>query len=109
MQETETHKTTIDPFHDVCIGQEVTPGEVVSGGIVIPEPTEPNVVHVLVLAAGPGVYDPMGKIIGNPVKVGDVVVFLRVNGTPFWDGNRKHWCVRANGLIGKLRRDGRLS
>lgn len=105
MEETQPHKTTIEPLHDVCIGQDLTPGEVVSGGIIVPGETEPNIAHVLVLAAGPGVYDPMGKIIGNPVSVGDVIVFLRSNGFQFWDGNRRHWAVRANALVGKLRRD----
>ncbi len=102
MDASKKHETTIEPFHDVLICQALRSGEIVSGTIVVPE-TEANVVHGLVLAAGPGVFDAQGHRIENPVKVGDVVVYLKSNSTELWDGGHRHGIVRANMVVGKIK------
>ncbi len=102
MDASKKHETTIDPFYDVLICQTLRSGEIVSGGIVIPE-GETNVIHGLVLAAGPGVFDSQGRRMENPIKVGDVVIYLKSNSFDFWDGNHKHAAVRANAIVGKVK------
>src|SRR5262245_4866345 len=104
MDQSNKHQTTIEPYHDIAICQPLRTGEK-RGRIIIPE-SEPNVLHCLVLAVGPGVYDAQGKRIENPVKVDDVVMFLKSNSFDFWDGAHRHYAVRANMVCGRVRDDG---
>ena len=71
----------IQPMGDRVLVRSIDPGEVVQGGIILPDTAKEKPQEGEILAVGPGRMTDDGKRIAMDIKVGDKVVYAKYGGT----------------------------
>lgn len=71
----------VRPLHDRVIVKRIEEGEVVKGGIIIPDSAKEKPMEGEVVAVGPGKIQDDGKRAPMDVKAGDRVLFGKYAGT----------------------------
>jgi co-chaperonin GroES (HSP10) len=94
----------IKPAFDILIVKELAPEDKLPSGLIVPQQVidKDTLVKAEVLKAGPGALDRMGKLMENPFKVGDIVVFDKQRSLPMTYCGNKYTLVNATNVIGSL-------
>jgi chaperonin GroES len=89
-----------EPFYDYIVIKPWITSEVSRGGIIIPNDNE-IVVKAEVVAVGEGHFLQDGKIKPLKTKVGDIVVFNKVQAQfDIKEDNEKYYLIRERELLG---------
>jgi chaperonin GroES len=86
------------PLHDRIVVKRDTPDTMTAGGIFLPHKARNPSRSGAVVAVGPGVMGPHGKLIVPACKIGDMVVFGEYAGTE----------VQIDGEALQVMRDGEI-
>lgn len=89
-----------EPLSDFIIVEEI-PHTHTTGGIALPDGASPEPPKARVIKCGPGHRDSVSNLIPMPVKPGDVVYLMTINGQGInvTFGGKKYGLVRSRDLI----------
>jgi chaperonin GroES len=90
------------PLHDRIVVKRLEGEEKTKGGIIIPDTAKEKPQEGKVVAVGPGGRDEHGKITPIDVKVGDLVLFGKWNGTEVKIGGDDLLIMKESDLMGVL-------
>jgi len=91
----------VKPLYDrVLVKRVEEKGEVVKGGIIIPDTAKEKPQEGTVIAAGSGKVDENGKRIPLDVKAGDRVLFGKYAGTEIKIDDVDHIILREDEILG---------
>ena len=91
----------VKPLYDrVLVKRVEEKGEVVKGGIIIPDTAKEKPQEGEVIAVGPGARDEAGKLVPLDVKAGDRVLFGKYAGTEIKIDEVDHIILREDEILG---------
>jgi chaperonin GroES len=90
------------PLHDRIVVKRLEGEEKTKGGIIIPDTAKEKPQEGKVVAVGPGGRDEHGKITPIDVRVGDLVLFGKWNGTEVKIGGDDLLIMKESDLMGVL-------
>ena len=89
----------IKPLGDRVLVKPMEAGEVVSGGIIIPDSAKEKPQEGEIVAVGPGKAED-GKVIALTVKVGDKAIYSKYAGTEIKLDGVEYLLMREDDLLG---------
>jgi chaperonin GroES len=92
--------TTFTPLHDRILVRRVEEGEIVRGGIIIPDSAKEKPQEGRVIAVGKGKSNDEGKVFPLDVKSGDRVLFGKYSGTEIKIDNEDFLIMREEEVLG---------
>lgn len=92
----------IQPLGDRVLIKALEAGEMVRGGIILPDTAKEKPQEGKIIAAGPGRTTDEGKRIAMDVKVGDKVIYAKYGGTEVKDGDEELLILRESDILAKV-------
>ena len=92
----------IQPLGDRVLIKALEAGEMVRGGIILPDTAKEKPQAGKIIAAGPGRTTDEGKRIAMDVKVGDKVIYAKYGGTEVKDGDEELLILRESDILAKV-------
>ena len=92
----------IQPLGDRVLIKALEAGEMVRGGIILPDTAKEKPQEGKIIAAGPGRTTDEGKRIAMDVKVGDKVIYAKYGGTEVKDGEEELLILRESDILAKV-------
>ncbi|MFV0444866.1 MAG: co-chaperone GroES [Planctomycetaceae bacterium] len=92
----------INPLDDRVVVEPMTPEEVTSGGIVLPDSAKEKPQRGKVVAVGPGRLLDSGERCAVSVKVGDHVLFGKYGGTELEVDGKDIKILRESDILAKV-------
>ena len=89
----------IKPLGERVLVEPLKEGEVLKGGIIIPDTAKEKPQEGTVIALGTGKLDDDGKIIPFNVKVGDLVLMPKYGGTEVKMGGKEYQIMREEDIL----------
>ncbi len=89
----------IKPLGDRVLVEPLKEGEVLKGGIIIPDSAKEKPQEATVIALGTGKIDDDGKIVPFNVKKGDVVLMPTYGGTEVKMGGKVYQIMREEDIL----------
>ena len=89
----------IKPLGDRVLVEPLKEGEVLKGGIIIPDSAKEKPQEGTVIALGTGKIDDDGKIVPFNVKKGDVVLMPKYGGTEVKMGGKVYQIMREEDIL----------
>ena len=89
----------IKPLGDRVLVEPLKEGEVLKGGIIIPDTAKEKPQEGTVIALGTGKIDDDGKIVPFNVKKGDVVLMPKYGGTEVKMGGKEYQIMREEDIL----------
>lgn len=90
----------IRPLHDVVFIRRLDKEDVSPGGILIPEKSQQKPLRGTVIAVGPGVKNEQGVFVPTTVKVGDLVLFSKLQNTEMPVNGEKLLVIKEANILG---------
>lgn len=97
------------PLRDYVLVKRTDADVVTPGGIVIPDTAQDKPGEGIVIAAGPGKRDDLGKQHPVPVKPGDKILFYKWKGTETKIGGETYLMLKEEHIWGAFGEDKRTS
>ena len=92
-------KLNLRPLGDRLVVEPTEKEERTASGIILPETAKEKPQEGTVLAAGPGRTDDDGKRIAMDVKVGDVVLYAKYDGTEVKINDKKLLILKESDIL----------
>jgi chaperonin GroES len=92
----------IEPLGDRILVKALPEGEVVRGGIILPDTAKEKPQEGEVVAVGPGRMTDDGKRIPLDIKAGDRVIYAKYGGTEIKDGKDELLILRETDVLAKI-------
>lgn len=89
----------IKPLGERVLVEPLKEGEVLKGGIIIPDSAKEKPQEGTVIALGTGKIDDNGKIVPFNVKKGDVVLMPKYGGTEVKMGGKEYQIMREEDIL----------
>ncbi len=89
----------IKPLGDRVLVEPLKEGEVLKGGIIIPDSAKEKPQEGTVIALGTGKLDDDGKVIPFNVKKGDLVLMPKYGGTEVKMGGKEYQIMREEDIL----------
>ncbi len=89
----------IKPLGDRVLVEPLKEGEVLKGGIIIPDTAKEKPQEGVVVALGTGKIDDDGKKVPFNVKKGDVVLMPKYGGTEVKQGGKEYQIMREEDIL----------
>ena len=89
----------IKPLGDRVLVEPLKEGEVLKGGIIIPDSAKEKPQEGTVIALGTGKLDDNGKVIPFNVKKGDLVLMPKYGGTEVKMGGKEYQIMREEDIL----------
>lgn len=89
----------IKPLGERVLVEPLKEGEVLKGGIIIPDSAKEKPQEGTVIALGTGKIDDNGKIIPFNVKKGDLVLMPKYGGTEVKMGGKEYQIMREEDIL----------
>ena len=89
----------IKPLGDRVLVEPLKEGEVLKGGIIIPDSAKEKPQEGTVIALGTGKIDDDGKIVPFNVKKGDLVLMPKYGGTEVKMGGKEYQIMREEDIL----------
>jgi chaperonin GroES len=89
----------IKPLGDRVLVEPLKEGEVLKGGIIIPDTAKEKPQEGTVIALGTGKIDDDGKVVPFNVKKGDVVLMPKYGGTEVKMGGKEYQIMREEDIL----------
>ena len=89
----------IKPLGERVLVEPLKEGEVLKGGIIIPDTAKEKPQEGTVIALGTGKLDDDGKVIPFNVKVGDLVLMPKYGGTEVKMGGKEYQIMREEDIL----------
>ncbi len=92
----------IEPLGDRILVKALPEGEVVRGGIILPDTAKEKPQEGEVVAVGPGRMTDDGKRIPLDIKAGDRVIYAKYGGTEIKEGKDELLILRESDVLAKI-------
>ena len=92
----------IQPLGDRVLVKALEEGEVVRGGIILPDTAKEKPQEGEVIAVGPGRRTEDGKLVPTDLKAGDKVIYAKYGGTEIKEGREEFLILRESDVLAKL-------
>ena len=92
----------IQPTGDRVLVKASETGEVIKGGIILPETAKEKPQEGKVMAAGLGRRTDDGKLIPLDVKLGDTVIYSKYGGTEIKEDGQELLLLRESDILAKI-------
>jgi chaperonin GroES len=92
----------VRPLHDRVLVKRIEQGEMVKGGIIIPDTAKEKPMEGEVIAAGPGKLQEDGKRSPMDVKPGDRILFGKYSGTEIKIDDEEFVIMREDEILAVL-------
>jgi len=89
----------IKPLGDRVLVEPLKEGEVLKGGIIIPDSAKEKPQEGTVIALGTGKIDDNGKVLPFNVKKGDLVLMPKYGGTDVKMGGKEYQIMREEDIL----------
>ncbi len=89
----------IKPLGDRVLVEPLKEGEVLKGGIIIPDSAKEKPQEGTVIALGTGKIDDNGKVVPFNVKKGDLVLMPKYGGTEVKMGGKEYQIMREEDIL----------
>jgi chaperonin GroES len=89
----------IKPLGDRVLVEPLKEGEVLKGGIIIPDTAKEKPQEGTVIALGTGKIDDDGKVVPFNVKKGDLVLMPKYGGTEVKMGGKEYQIMREEDIL----------
>jgi len=89
----------IKPLGERVLVEPLKEGEVLKGGIIIPDTAKEKPQEGTVIALGTGKIDDNGKVVPFNVKKGDVVLMPKYGGTEVKMGGKEYQIMREEDIL----------
>ncbi len=89
----------IKPLGDRVLVEPLKEGEVLKGGIIIPDSAKEKPQEGTVIALGTGKIDDDGKVVPFNVKKGDLVLMPKYGGTEVKMGGKEYQIMREEDIL----------
>jgi chaperonin GroES len=89
----------IKPLGDRVLVEPLKEGEVLKGGIIIPDSAKEKPQEGTVIALGTGKIDDDGKVLPFNVKKGDLVLMPKYGGTEVKMGGKEYQIMREEDIL----------
>ncbi len=97
---TETkQKTKLTPLGNRVLVSRLEPEVALKGGIILPDSAKKKQERAKVVAVGEGKKDKDGKLVPNPVKVGDIILMEKYSGQEVTLNDEDFVIVRGDDII----------
>lgn len=92
----------IRPLHDRVVVKRIEEGEIMIGGLIIPDSAKEKPQQGEVVAVGNGKRDDSGKVNALDVKVGDRILFGKYSGSDIKLDGTEYLIMREDEILGVL-------
>jgi chaperonin GroES len=92
----------VRPMHDRLLVERIEQGEVLQGGIIIPDTAKEKPQEGRVVAAGTGKVTEEGKRLALDVKVGDRILFGKYSGSEVKVDDKEYLILREEDVLAIL-------
>ena len=92
----------VRPMHDRLLVERIEQGEVLQGGIIIPDTAKEKPQEGRVVAAGTGKVTEEGKRLALDVKVGDRILFGKYSGSDVKVDDKEYLILREEDVLAIL-------
>ena len=89
----------IKPLGERVLVEPLKEGEVLKGGIIIPDTAKEKPQEGTVIALGTGKINDDGKVVPFNVKVGDLVLMPKYGGTEVKQGGKEYQIMREDDIL----------
>ncbi len=96
--------TTFTPLHDRILLRRLDEGEIMRGGIIIPDSAKEKPQQGEVISVGKGKSNDEGKVFPLDVKAGDTVLFGKYSGTEIKLDGEDLLIMREEEVLGILKK-----
>ena len=98
-----TVTSSFTPLHDRILVRRLEEGEIVRGGIIIPDTAKEKPQEGEVIAVGKGKSNDEGKVFPLDVKAGDRILFGKWGGTEIKIDNEDFLIMKEDEVLGILK------